>query len=111
MKKDYEKEILKVIKENNLYDVIDIFAFYSGCCRATFYNNNLNNLDSIKKALDDNKIKTKQTLKGKWFKSDNPTLQIALFKLIATDEERKALSTNWNENQNTGNITINWHEE
>jgi hypothetical protein len=110
MKKDYENDILKVIKEHNIYSILDIFAYYSGCSRATFYNNELDKLDSIIKAIDDNKVKTKSTLKNKWLNSDNATLQIALFKLIATDDERKALSTNWNENQNTGNITINWSE-
>ena len=72
-KDNYEREILKVIKENNLFVISDIFAFYTGCSRATFYNQSLDKLDSIKKALDDNKIKTKQSLKNKWYKSNNPT--------------------------------------
>lgn len=111
MKRDYESEILKVIKENNIFVVTDIFSFYSRCSRATFYNNNLDKLDTIIKAIDDNKVKTKQSLKLKWLNSDNPTLQIALFKLICNDDERKSLSTNWNENNHAGQITINWHEE
>jgi hypothetical protein len=110
MKKDYESDIIEIIKKHNIFNIVDIFSFYTGCSRATFYNNGLDKLDNILKALDDNKIKTKHSLKNKWLKSDNPTLQIALFKLIATDEERKALSTNWQENNNTGNITINWSE-
>ena len=59
----YEIEIIDVIKENNLFVITDIFSFYTGCSRATFYNNELDKLDSIKKALDDNKTKTKQSLK------------------------------------------------
>lgn len=88
----YENEIIEVIKENKIYSILDIFAFYKGCSRPTFYNNGLDKLDSIKNAIDDNKVITKQTLKSKWAESDNPTLQIALFKVICTDEERKSLS-------------------
>lgn len=104
MKRDYENEILEVIKDNNLFVIKDIFSFYTGCTRATFYNNDLDKLDSIIKALDDNKIKTKHSLKNKWFNSDNPTLQIALFKLLADNEELKALSTNWQNTEHSGEI-------
>ena len=92
-KKDkYEKEILEAIKKYNILDIVSIFAFYKGCCRATFYNNQLDKLDSIKNAIDDNRVITRHSLKGKWAKSDNATLQLALFKLICSEEERDALS-------------------
>lgn len=92
-KKDtYEKDIIEVIKENNLFVIKDIFSFYTGCSRATFYNNKLDKVDTIKKAIDDNKNKTCQTLKNRWFNSDNPTLQIALFKTICSDDDHKRLS-------------------
>ena len=90
--KEYEKDIIKVIKKENIYSVLDIFAFYKGCSRATFYNNGMDKLDSIKDALSDNKVVSKQTLKSKWAKSDNATLQIALYKSICTDDERANLS-------------------
>ena len=61
-------------------------------------------LNTIKAALEKNKINAKTKMVDKWQDSENPTLQIAAFKLIATDEERKALSTNWNENNNN-NLT------
>ena len=37
----YEKEILKVIEEERLFDIFSIFALYRGSSRATFYNNDL----------------------------------------------------------------------
>lgn len=94
-KKTLEKEILNVIKEYNLFCITDIFAFYKGCSRATFYNKGLDKLDTIKEAIDDNRILGKQSLKSKWAESDNATLQIALFKIICTDEERQALSQSY----------------
>lgn len=92
----YEKEIIEIIKKHCLFNVLSIFAFYKGCCRATFYNLELDKLDSVKNAIEDNKIVTGHTLKNKWLKSDNPTLQLALFKTICTDEERKHLSMSYN---------------
>ena len=88
----YEKDIVKVIKDNNLFVITDIFAFYSGLKRSQFYNLKLDKSDNIKKAIDDNKVKTKQSLKTEWLKSGNPTLQIALYKLIGTREEYMALA-------------------
>ena len=38
---------------------------------------------------------------NKWEESENATLQIAAFKLIATDEERESLSTNWTKADHT----------
>ena len=91
-KSTYEKEILKVIQDNNLFVIQDIFAFYTGCTRKTFYDHKLHESDSIKKAIDDNKKKTCQSLKNKWYKSDNPTLQIALFKTICGNDDLKKLA-------------------
>ena len=91
-KETYEKEIIEVIKKNNLFIIQDIFAFYTGIKSAQFYNLELEKSESIKKAIDDNKIKTKQSMKNKWYKSDNPTLQVCLMKLIGTEEEAHRLN-------------------
>ena len=91
-KQIYESEILKVIKANNLFVISDIFAFYTGIKSSQFYNLELEKSENIKEALDNNKVKTKQSLKNKWYKSKNPTLQIALFKTICSDEEAHRLN-------------------
>ena len=44
---------------------------------------------------------------NKWEESDNPTLQIAAFKLIANDDEQKALSTNYQHTEHSGEIKGN----
>ena len=66
------------------------------CSRATFYNHDLDKLDSLKDALQENKTNMKVSLRSKWFKSDNATLQLALMKLICSNEERQKLSMNYN---------------
>jgi len=91
-KETYEKEIVKVIEKNNLFIIQDIFAFYTGIKSSQFYNLELEKSESIKKAIDDNKIKTKQSMKNKWYRSENPTLQMGLMKLIGTEEEAHRLN-------------------
>ena len=93
----YESEILKVIEDERLFNISSIFAYYKGCCRSTFYEQNLDKSDNIKNALENNRLLTCQNLKNKWYNSDNPTLQLALFKTICTEEERKAISMNYQE--------------
>ncbi len=105
-KSTYEKEILQVIKDNNLFVITDIFAFYTGCARETFYHHKLHESDSIKKAIDDNKVKTGQSLKNKWYKSDNPTLQIALFKTICGSDDLRKLAQTYVDQNLDNNITI-----
>ena len=111
-KQRYEREILSVIKKHNLFFIADIFAFYSGIQSSQFYNLDLEKSEAIKQAIDNNKVKTKQTLKSRWFKSNNPTLQIALFKTICSDEEAHRLNGSKQELKTDVNIkevpTIKW---
>ena len=90
--KQYETEIIKVIQANNLFVISDIFAFYTGIKSSQFYNLKLEKSDNLLKSIDDNKSKTCQSLKNKWFKSDNPTLQIALFKTICSSDDLRRLA-------------------
>lgn len=94
-KERYIKQIVKIIEEKKLFNIYDIFAFYQGCSKSTFYNMELEKLDIIKDALEKNRSVMKQTLRYKWANSENATLQISLFKLLATEEERMALSINY----------------
>lgn len=91
-KEAYEREILDVIKEDKLFTIEMIFSFYNGISRSQFYEINLNKSDTLLKGLNDNKNLTKHSLLKKWLYSDNPTLQIALYKSICTDEERQHLN-------------------
>lgn len=90
-KKEREQLALKAIEEYNLLFIKDIIA-YVPFCRSTFYNDGLDKLDSIKSAIDKNRINTKHALRGKWYKSKSATLQIALYKLVADEEELRRLT-------------------
>lgn len=106
-KADLEKKALAAIKEHSCIDVVELTA-YLPCCNKTFYNHGLHELQSIKDAVEQQKVNIKAHLRKKWYDSDNATTGIALYKLSCTDEERKKLSTNYNENDNkhTGDFTI-----
>jgi len=63
--------------------------------KSTFYEmfpNESEELDVIKELINDSKIELKASMRNKWYKSQNATLQMGLMKLIGTDEERKRLN-------------------
>ncbi len=90
-KEDLIKQTLTAINENKIFNISDIVAFLP-CSKATFYNMELEKVDSIKDALEEMKIKTKTRLKTKWINSNCATREVALYKLAGTQDERDALS-------------------
>lgn len=91
---DIDKEVEKivsVIKRHRVMYVNHIFAHYGGMSRAHFYESNLDKLDTIKQELEKNRCKAKSYMLDKWVASDNPTLQIAAYRMIGDDEERERL--------------------
>jgi len=89
---DLEKKALAAIEKHKLFFIEDLCA-YLPCSRATFYNLGLDKLDTLKEALEKNKIEVKAAMRSKWFKSDAPALQIALYKIIGTDEESDRINS------------------
>ncbi len=95
-KKKLEKKALEEIKKKKLIFIEDVVC-YLPCSRATFYNHNLDKLDTIKDALELNKVDIKTSLRSKWYKSENATLQMALMRLTCSDDERRKLAINYQE--------------
>lgn len=91
---EYERLVnlcLEVIEQNKIFFIKELCTFLP-FSRQTFYEKELDKSDTIKKALDDNKIKCKQSLRGKWFQSKSPALQIALYRLLGDEQELDNLS-------------------
>jgi len=86
------KKALEVVEKHNLFFIEDVVA-YLPCSRQTFYTHNLDKLESLKELLDANRINAKVKMRKKWSESDNATLQIALYQLIATDEENSKINS------------------
>jgi hypothetical protein len=91
-KKELEKLALKSIKEHKLIDIEQIVSFMP-CSSKTFYNHELPKLQTIKEAVIKSKIENKNKLFKKWIDSENATLQIAAYKLMADDNELNKLTS------------------
>jgi hypothetical protein len=98
-KQEYINKALQVIKDHKIYYIEEI-ALMMGISKETFYFHRLNESDDIKDAILEAKIKVKSKLRNKWEDSDNPALQIALYKIIGNEDELQRLNNNQNNNQN-----------
>jgi hypothetical protein len=90
-KKELEEAALEAIKKHGALTITDVTA-YLPCSRETFYSKNLHKSDVIKRALEDQRIKTKAKLRKKWLEGQQPSTQIALYKLIGTPAEADRLN-------------------
>lgn len=82
------------IETENLYFIEDVISFLP-ISKPTFYDYfkvDSNELNYIKELLDGNKIRMKVRLRKKLSEGDKAAEILALYKLIATEDERKALS-------------------
>jgi len=89
---ELEKKSLEAIDKHKLFFIEDVVAFLP-CTKPTFYEHKLNESNAIKEALEKNKVEIKTSMRSKWYKSENPTLQMGLYKLIGTLEEAERLGT------------------
>jgi len=92
------KKIFEQAKEvtvkNKLFFIEDIVAFLP-IAKKTYYEYfpiDSDESNALKELLETNKTNVKVAMRSKWYKSDNPTLQVALMKIIATDDEAHRLN-------------------
>lgn len=81
----------EMIVKNKLFFFDDIIAFLP-IASSTFYAWEMEKSEELKGLLETNRVELKVSMRSKWYKSNAPALQMALMKLICTDEERKKLS-------------------
>lgn len=94
-KKIFEQAKEMIVK-HKLFFVDDIVAFLP-CSKSSFYEfypDGSDELDELKELLEQNRVTLKVSMRSKWYTSNAPALQMALMKLICSDEERKMLSIN-----------------
>jgi len=89
--KELEKQALEAIEKHKLFFIEDVVC-YMDCSKTTFYSYKLNESDTIKELLTKVKTELKVSMRSKWYKSTNATLQMGLMKLISNDIEIKKLS-------------------
>jgi hypothetical protein len=103
-KEQHEKEILDVIIKHKIMKIQHIFQHYTDLASAQFYNLELEKSESIKEAITTNKSKAVSYMLNKWVGSDNATLQISAFKVLCEDEDRKKLSMQFVESENSHQV-------
>ena len=91
----HEKGILEAIQKHPIFCFNDIFVYYQECSRSTAYAHGLDKSDNIKEAIYKNRRKGVTSLKAKWLKSENATLQLAAMRLICDADEHRALNQNY----------------
>jgi len=85
---------LEVIEKECIFFIEELVAFIP-ISKKTFYNWNLHEFPALKDSLLNSKVKGKNYLRKKWMENDNPTTDIALYKLLSDDEEHMKLSNNY----------------
>jgi len=93
----------EVIVKHKLIFIEDIVAFLP-ISKPTFYQYfpvNSSEFNELKQLLEVNSTTIKVSLRSKWYNSNAPALQMALYKLTATPEEHKKLSMQYIESENT----------
>ena len=99
--KTYEAELIKVIKEKEIAFFDHCFAF-TGFSRATAYNYGLDKLDTIREIINANRVKSKNYMLNKWILGDNPTLQVAAFRLLSDSTEHQKLNQSYIDHTSKG---------
>jgi hypothetical protein len=110
----YDKqEILeKAIKAvtNHELTTVDEVCSYLPCDISTLYLTEewkIEVLEPLKKEIEKMKTNLKAKMKQKWRQDTSaPALQIAAFKLMATDEELNILSTSKVQNEHSGEVGV-----
>lgn len=84
----------ELILKHKLFFVEDIVALLP-INKSTFYEFfpiNSNESNELKELLEQQKISIKVGMRKKWYESDAPALQIALMKIISTEDEAHRLN-------------------
>ena len=85
----------QAIANNFTVVFIDDIVSYLPCDKATFYRHfpkDCDKYNSLKKGVEENKIRLKEKLRKKMYKSKSVAAWIALYRLIGEADDRRALS-------------------
>lgn len=86
------------LRDNNPITDIKQLVTYLPCSRSTFYKlfpEGSDKLDKIRELIEDNKVRVKADMRKRWIVSDNATLNLAAYRLLADADEHKRLAQNY----------------
>ena len=88
----------KIIRDDNIFFIESAIA-YTPISKPTFYAwfpLGSDEMKEIIELLEKNKLKTKDYIRIKLRMSDKSSELLALYRMICTEDERKAIATNYN---------------
>lgn len=101
--KQLEAQALEAINKFKLIWIEEVVS-YLPCTKPTFYDHGLNESNAIKAAIEKNRTDLKVGLRKKWYESDNATTQIALYKLIGTEDESDKINSQKTKAEHSGSV-------
>lgn len=102
------QQCIDQIKANGITFFTDLENYVEPAL-STLYEWELEKSEAIKKELAKNRIERKAKMRKKWEDSDNATLQVAAYKLLASDDELERLSVTVN--RGSLDLGLTWKEE
>ena len=90
-------DVMEAIKTHNVWTLSEVPNFV-GVTRNTIYNHfpvGSERMTAINEAIEANRMKSRVSLRAAMFKKKDPSCLIALYKMIATPDERKALAAHF----------------
>lgn len=105
-KKQHESEIVKVIKKHKVMFIEHIFGYYTDLKKRQFYNLGLHESPDIKDAIHNNRTYAAGYMIQKWIASDNPTLQVAAYRLVCSSDEHRLLNQQYVEQTNHHKVEL-----
>ena len=85
------KKAVKAIEKHKLFFITQV-PIYIGMSKAAFYNHKMNDESCISDLIEQNRISRKTSMLNKWYESENSQLQIACYKMLATEQEAHRLN-------------------
>lgn len=104
-----KENAIKIITENKVIFIEDL-CILLGISKTAFYDYfklKSDDYNELKALIDKNKVEIKSSMRNKWYKSTAPALQLALYKLICSEDERKMLQMSYTENKTEVNGEFN----
>ena len=92
----------EVIVKHNLFFVEDVVAFLP-CSKFYYYDAfpvDSNEYNQLRELLEENKIRTKSSIRAKLFRSEKAAELLALYRLICTSEEHQKLNQQYIDHSN-----------
>lgn len=103
-KKEIFEQSKQLAKEKKLLSMQDIIDFLplSESRFYDFFPKSSEELEILRKILNKNKVSIKTSMRAKWYNSENPTLQMALYRLAANADEHRQLNQHYIDHTSDG---------